>query len=125
MPDIEKPFSIYYDALGEGLVCVLMQDGHVVAYASRHLRMHEEDYLTLNMELAVMVHAPKIWRYYLMEKRCELYLDNKSLNYNFMKADLSLRPRRWLELIKDYDLGINCHPRKAIAIVDTWSQNIL
>jgi hypothetical protein len=35
MPDIEKPFSIYCDASGEGLGCVLMQDGHVVAYASR------------------------------------------------------------------------------------------
>jgi hypothetical protein len=35
MPDIEKPFSIYCDASGQGLGCVLMQDGHVVAYASR------------------------------------------------------------------------------------------
>jgi hypothetical protein len=35
MPDIEKSFSIYCDASGQGLGCVLMQDGHVVAYASR------------------------------------------------------------------------------------------
>jgi hypothetical protein len=35
MPDMEKSFSIYYDAFGQGLGCVLMQDGHVVAYASR------------------------------------------------------------------------------------------
>jgi hypothetical protein len=35
MPDMEKPFSIYCDASGQGLGCVLMQDGHVVAYASR------------------------------------------------------------------------------------------
>jgi hypothetical protein len=34
MPDMEKLFSIYYDASGQGLGCVLMQDGHVVAYAS-------------------------------------------------------------------------------------------
>jgi hypothetical protein len=46
MPDIEKPFSIYYDASGQGLGCVLMQDGHVVAYASRQLRKHEEQCLT-------------------------------------------------------------------------------
>jgi hypothetical protein len=34
MPDMEKSFSIYCDALGQGLGCVLTQDGHVVAYAS-------------------------------------------------------------------------------------------
>jgi hypothetical protein len=41
MPDMEKSFSIYCDASGQGLGCVLIQDGHVVAYASRQLRKHE------------------------------------------------------------------------------------
>ena len=34
MPDMEKPFSIYCDVSGQGLGCVLMQDGRVVANAS-------------------------------------------------------------------------------------------
>jgi hypothetical protein len=42
IPDVERPFSIYCDAPGQGLECVLMQDGHVVAYSSRQLRKHEE-----------------------------------------------------------------------------------
>jgi hypothetical protein len=83
MPDMEKPFSIYCDASGQGLGCVLMQDGRVVAYASRQLRKHEVNYLTHDMELAAMVHALKIWRHYLMGKRCELYTDHKSLKYIF------------------------------------------
>jgi hypothetical protein len=52
MPDMEKPFSIYYGASDQGLGCVLMQDGHVVAYASRQLRKHEEKYPTHDLELA-------------------------------------------------------------------------
>jgi hypothetical protein len=113
MPDMEKSFSIYYGASVQGLGCVLMQDGHVVAYASRQLRKHEAHYLTHDLELATVVHALKIWRHYLMGKRCELYKDHKSLKYIFTQSNLNLRQRRWLELIKDYDLGINYHPGKA------------
>jgi hypothetical protein len=99
MPDREKPFSIYCDESGQGLGCVLMQDGHTVAYASRQLRKHEVHYLTYDLELVVVVHALKIWRHYLVGKRCELYMDHKSLKYIFMQPDLNLRQRRWLELI--------------------------
>jgi hypothetical protein len=90
-PDMEKLFSIYYDASGQGLRCVHMQDGHVVVYASWQLRKHEEQYLTHNLELADVVHALKIWRYYFMGKRCELYMDHKSLKYIFTQPDLNLR----------------------------------
>jgi hypothetical protein len=79
IPDMEKSFSIYCDAFGQRLGCVLMQDGHVVAYASRYLRKNEAHYTTHDLELAVVVHALKIWRRYLMGKRCELYTDHKSL----------------------------------------------
>jgi hypothetical protein len=122
MPDMEKPLSIYCDASGQRLGCVLMQDGHVIAYALRQLRKHEAHYPTHDLELVVVVHALKIWRHYLMGKRCELYTDHKSLKYIFTKSNLNLRQRRWLELIKDYDLGINYHPRKANVVADTLSQ---
>jgi hypothetical protein len=101
MPDMEKPFSIYCDASGQGLGCVLKQDGHVVVYASRQLREHEVHYPTHDLELAAVVHTLKIWRHYLMGKRCEVYKDHKSLMYIFTQSNLNLRQRRWLELIKD------------------------
>jgi hypothetical protein len=122
MPDMENPFFIYRDASGQGLGCVLMQDGRVVAYASRQLRKHEVNYPTHDLELAAVVHALKIWRQYLMGKRCELYTDHKSLKYIFTQSNLNLRQRRWLELIKDYDLGINYHPRKANVVADALSR---
>jgi hypothetical protein len=73
MPDMEKPFSIYCDESGQGLGCVLMQDDHVVACSSRQLRKHKEKYPTHDLELAVVVHALKIWRHYIIGKRCEVY----------------------------------------------------
>jgi hypothetical protein len=60
MPNMEKSFSIYFDASSQGLGCVLIQDGHVVAYASRQLRKHEVNYPTHDLELAAVVHALKI-----------------------------------------------------------------
>jgi hypothetical protein len=56
-----------------------------------------------------------------MGKRCELCADHKSLRYIFTQLDLNLRQMRWLELIKNYELGINYHPRKPNGVADTWS----
>jgi hypothetical protein len=122
MPDMEKPFSIYCDACNQGLGCVLIQDGHVVVYASRQLRKHEEKYPTHDLELAVVVHALMIWRHYIIGKRCEVYSDHKSLKYIFTQPDFNLRQRKSLELIKDYDLGINYHLGKANIVADALSR---
>jgi hypothetical protein len=100
LPDIRKDFVIYCDASRQGLGGVLMQDGKVVAYASRQLRPHEENYPTHDLELAAVVHALKIWRHYLIGNHCDIYTDHKSLKYIFTQSDLNLRQRRWLELIK-------------------------
>jgi hypothetical protein len=60
MPDIHKSFDIYCDASKQGLGCVLMQEGYMIAYASRQLRKHEQNYPTHDLELAAVVHALKI-----------------------------------------------------------------
>jgi hypothetical protein len=57
-----------------------------------------------------------------MGKRCELYMDHKSLEYIFTQSNLNLRQRRWLELIKDYDLGMNYYPEKANVVPDALSR---
>jgi hypothetical protein len=74
-----------------------MQEGRAVAYASRHLKTHEQNYPTHNLELATVVHALKIWRHYLIGNKCEIYNDHKSLKYIFTQPDLNLRQRRLLE----------------------------
>jgi hypothetical protein len=88
---MEKQFSIYCDASGQRLGCVIMQDGRMVAYDSRQLRKYEVNYPTHDLELAVVVHALNIWRHYLIMKRCELCTDHKSLKYIFTQSNLNLR----------------------------------
>jgi hypothetical protein len=119
--DLSEKFDIYCDASRQGLGCVLMQDGQVVLYASHQLRRNEENYPTHDLELAAVVHALKLWRHYLIGHQCKIYSDHKSLKYIFTQTDLNLRQHKWLELIKDYDVGINYHPGKANVVADTLS----
>jgi hypothetical protein len=121
-PDTTKPFDVYCDASGTGLGCVLMQENRVIAYASRSLKRHEENYHTHDLELVAVVHALKIWRHYLLGTLCNIYTDHKSLKYLFTQADLNMHQRRCLELIKDYELEVHYHPGKANVVADALSR---
>jgi hypothetical protein len=123
-PDNSKPFEVFCDVSGMGLGCILMQEGRVIAYASQALRPHEINYPTHDLELVAVVHALKIWRHYLMGNRCNIFTDHKSLKYIFTQSQLNMRQRRWLELIKDYDLEVHYHPRKANVVADALSRKV-
>jgi hypothetical protein len=86
------------------------------------LHRHEEHYPTHDLELAAVVHALKIWRHYLLGNICHIYTDHKSLKYIFTQLELNMRQRRWLELIKDYELEIHYHPGKANVVADALSR---
>ncbi|WMV58603.1 hypothetical protein MTR67_051988 [Solanum verrucosum] len=61
---------------------------------SRQLKIHEKNYPTHDLELAA------------------------SLQYVFTQKDLNLRQRRWLELLKDYDMSVLYHPDKTNVVAD-------
>ena len=124
-PTCGKEYVIYSDASLNGLGCVLMQEGKVVAYASRLLKPHEKNYPTHDLELAAIVFALKIWRHYLYGEKCFIYTDHKSLKYLPSQRELNLRQRRWMELIKDYDCVIDYHPGKANVVADALSRKIV
>jgi hypothetical protein len=86
------------------------------------LKVHEKNYPTHDLELAAVVHAPKTWRHYLYGQKCDIYMDHKSLKYIFTQSKLNMRQRRWLELIKDYELKIHYHLGKANVVADALSR---
>jgi len=99
-----------------------MQNGKVVAYASRQLKPHELNYPTHDLELAAVIFVLKLCRHYLYGARCDVFTDHKSLKYIFTQKELNLRQRRWLELLKDYTLEIKYHSGKANVVADALSR---
>ena len=111
-----------YDVSKDGLGCVLMQSGRVVAYGSRQLKNHEQNYPTHDIELVAIVFALKIWCHYLYDEHFEVFLDHKGLKYIFTQWDLNMRQRRWMEFLKDYDFNLHYHPGKENVVADARSR---
>lgn len=102
-----------------------MQEGKVIAYASRQLKSHEKNYLTHDLELVATVFALKFWRHHLFSEKCHIFTAHKNLKYLMSQKDLNLRRRRWLELLKDYELIIDFHPGKVNIVADSLSRKSL
>ena len=122
LPSGQDGFAVYCDASRQGLGCVLMQNDKVIAYASRQLKKHEQNYPTHDLELAAVVFALRIWRHYLYGVPCRIFTDHKSLQYLFTYKELNMNQRRWIELIKDYECTIEYHPGKANVVADALSR---
>ena len=84
--------------------------------------MHERSYLTHDFELAAVVFRVRIWWYYLYAFKCELFTYHCSLQHVLTQKDLNLRQRRWMDLLKDYDVTIEYHLDKADVVTHTVSQ---
>ncbi|KAA3447270.1 DNA/RNA polymerases superfamily protein [Gossypium australe] len=82
-----EEFVVFSDASLNGLGCVLMQEGQVIAYVSRQLKPHEMNYPTHDLELATIVFALKIWRHHLYGEKCQIFTDHKSLKKANVVAD--------------------------------------
>ncbi|KAL0537322.1 hypothetical protein IC582_026299 [Cucumis melo] len=113
-----------FQNLKQKLVTAPVLTGKVVAYASRQLKSHEQNYPTHDLELAAVVFALKIWRHYLYGEKIQIFTDHKSLKYFFTQKELNMRQRRWLELVKDYDCEILYHPGKANVVADALSRKV-
>ncbi|GKB63937.1 putative reverse transcriptase domain-containing protein, partial [Tanacetum coccineum] len=93
LPDGIEDFVVFCDALNQGLSCVLMERGKVIAYASRQLNIHKKNYTTYDLELGAVVFALKTWRHYLYEMKSVIYTDHKSLQHIFDQKELNMRQR--------------------------------
>ena len=122
VPERGERYIVYCDASKDGLGCVLMQSGRVVAYGSRQLKSHEQSYPTHDMELAAVVFTLKVWPHYLYDEQFKVFSNHKSLKHIFIQGDLNMRQHRWMKYLKDYDFNLHYHSGKANVIADALSR---
>ncbi|GKC90137.1 putative reverse transcriptase domain-containing protein [Tanacetum coccineum] len=122
LPEGSENFVVYCDASRKGLGAILMQREKVIAYESRQLKIHENNYTTHDLEFRAVVFALKMWRHYLYGTKCVVFTDHKSLQYILDQKELNMRQRQWLELLRDYDCEIRYHPEKASVVADALSR---
>ena len=113
---------MFCDASKDGLGCILMQSRRVLAYGSRQLKNHEQNYPMHDMELAAIVFALNILRHYLYGEQFEVFSNHKSLKYIFTERDLNMRQRRWMEFLEDYNFTLHYHPGKENVVAGTLSR---
>ncbi|GJX00652.1 putative nucleotidyltransferase, ribonuclease H [Tanacetum coccineum] len=104
LPEGNDNFVVYCDASLQGLGAVLMQREKVIAYASRQLKPHEENYTTHDLELGAVIFALKIWRHYLYTvQKCTFTLITRPSTYSSTKR-IDMSQRRWLEITRNSEL---------------------
>ena len=122
--DLEKDFVVCTDACGQGLGGVLMQDNHVIYYESIKLNEHEKNYATHDLELGAIVHALKMWRYYLMGRIFEPRTDHCGLKYLFDQPILNARQVRRIDFLCEFNFEIKNIKGKENKVADALSRKV-
>ncbi|RVW65012.1 Retrovirus-related Pol polyprotein from transposon 17.6 [Vitis vinifera] len=123
MTKSERPKNVFEVHSFLGLVGYYRR-GRVVAYASRQLKNHEQNYPTHDLELVAIVFALKLWRHYLYGENFEVFSDHKSLKYIFSQKDLNARQRRRMEILEDFNFTLQYHAGKVNVVADVLSRKV-
>ncbi|GKC92779.1 putative reverse transcriptase domain-containing protein [Tanacetum coccineum] len=113
LPEGAKNFVVYCDASHKGYGAVLMQREKVIAYASRQLKKHEENYTTHDLELGAVVFALRLWRHYLYGTKCIVACSFMLCDLDFEPLSLSLSFMPSCDLVSLTNILILCLILKA------------
>jgi hypothetical protein len=120
----DNDYLVCTDACKEGLEGVLMQEGCVIFYESRKLNEHEINYVTHYMEFASIVHALKMRRHYLLDRRFVLMTEHCGLRHLFDQPTLNARQARWMDLLSEFDFKIKHIKGKENRVADALSRSM-
>ena len=124
LPDPDDEFEVTTDASedAKAVGCVLMQNGHPVAFESKKLNPHQLNYTVHDKEMCAIMHALTLWRPFLLGRHFKVYTDHRSLTHLKTQPNLNQRQIRWMEQAADYDCEILYKPGKENVVADALSR---
>jgi hypothetical protein len=122
--DPDRDFTVYVDAIKEGISGVLTQDGHVICYESQKLKEHERNYVTHDLELAAVIHALNMWWHYIMGRKFLLLTDNSGVKYLFSQPDINARKERSLAVLRKFEFEVRHIKGKENKVADSLSRRV-
>nr|GEZ09605.1 hypothetical protein [Tanacetum cinerariifolium] len=121
LPEGTEDFMVYCDASLKGYGFVLMQREKVIAYASRQLKVHEENTLLIIWSWEPLFSLLDYGDIICMERSVGFHRSQEHTIY-FKSERVELRQQKWIELLSNYDCEIRYHPRKANVVADALSR---
>ncbi|MCO5588884.1 hypothetical protein L7F22_042845 [Adiantum nelumboides] len=106
LPDLKKPFEVHCDACGDSIGAILSQEGHPIAYESRHLNSQERGLGVYEKELISVIHALQSWKHYLLGTAFVIYTDHQSIRYFMTQTKLSEKQMRWANFLSQFHFHI-------------------
>ena len=122
--DPNKDFLVCIDVCKEGIEGFLMQEEHVIYYESKKLNKHEINYVIHDLELVAIVHALKMWRNYLLDRRFVLMTNHCWLGHLFDQPKLNARQARWMALLNEFDFEIKHTKGKEKRVANALSRSV-
>ena len=122
LPNFEKTFDLECNVYGFGIVVVLLQKGHPIAYFSEKLNDPSRNYPTYDKELCALMRALHTWDHYLVPKEFIIHNDHKTLKYLKSQHKLNKRHPKWVEYLEQFPYVIKFEKGKAIVVLDALSR---
>lgn len=122
LPQFDKPFLVETDASESGIGAVLMQEGHPLAYISRHLKGKQLHLSIYEKELLAVVFAVQKWRHYLITRHFVIKTDQKSLKYLLEQRLNTPIQQQWLPKLLEFDYEIQYRQGKDNVAADALSR---
>lgn len=121
-PTFSHPFTLECDALGLGVVGVLLQDHQPLAYKSCKLNVREQLKPIYDKEMSAIMHAMHQWRQYLLDSKFVVKTDHDSLKYFLTQENLLEEQRKWVGKLQTFDFDIVYKKGKENIMADSLSR---
>ena len=121
-PDFTKTFIVEFDASGNGIGDVSMQEGRPISFESHPIKGKYLQKAIYKKEMLAILHALKKWRTYLMGRHFKVKTNHDSPKHFLEQRLSSEEQQKWVTKMLGYDFEIIYKKGKLNVVADALSR---